>query len=321
MDELRRLKYFVACGEELHFTRAAARLGIAQPPLSQQIKLLESEIGARLFDRTTRGVELTSAGASLLQEARAVIASAERAVINAQRIGRGEAGEIRVGFTGSIALNPIVPAVIASFRAAYPLVGVKLQEDTTTSSLRSLRDGRLDIALIRPSQVETEALFSQKLLDEQMLVAVPASHDLAQRTSVKISELSLEPFVLYPRTNGQALYDLVVATCQANGFSPNIVQEAPQMVSTVSLVAAGIGVAMVTETMRQLHNKGVVYLPIEGTEAPVASINMVRRERPVSTTILNFQKVVREILKKGPDGKNTSSADSVPFIYSASVIS
>lgn len=298
MDELRRLRYFVACGEELHFTRAAKRLGIAQPPLSQQIKLLEGEIGTKLFERTTRGVELTSAGTSLLHEARAVIVAAERAFVNAQRIGRGEAGEIRVGFTSSVALNPFVPNVIANYRAAYPLVDVKLQEETTSASLRALRDGRLDIALIRPAHIETETLFSQKLIDEQMLVAVPSSHPLAQKTTVRVKELAHEPFVLYPRANGQALYDLVVGTCQASGFSPNIVQEAPQMVSTVSLVAAGIGVAMVTETMRQLHSKGVVYLRIADKEAPMASINMVRRERPVSASIINFQQVVRENMKK-----------------------
>jgi DNA-binding transcriptional LysR family regulator len=296
MNDLRRLRYFVACAEELHFSRAAQRLGIAQPPLSQQIKSLEAEIGTKLFNRTTRGVELTKAGVSLFEDARLVIAAAERAVVKAQRIGRGEAGSIRVGFTGSIALNPIAPAAVAAFRVQYPLVEVRLDENTTRASLAALRDGRLDIALIRPAAGETEGLCCEKLLEERMLVAVPASHHFAARASIRLEELAQEPFVLYPRGNGQALYDAVIGACQASGFSPRIVQEAPQMVSTISLVAAGIGMTLVPESMQQLHSNGVVYLPVKGT-APVASIHVVHIERPVPAGVANFRAVLLKVLK------------------------
>ncbi|MGR9263717.1 LysR family transcriptional regulator [Rhizobium leguminosarum] len=295
MDEFKRFRYFVACAEELHFTRAAEKLGIAQPPLSQQIKLLEREIGTRLFNRTTRGVELTRAGESLLTDARAILAASKRAIVTAQQIGRGEAGSIRVGFTGSVALNPLLSRVIAGFRKAYPLVDIQLAESTTRASLEALRNGQLDFGFIRPSEVELDDMFGQCIHKERMYAAVPVGHPLATSEAIRLNELSRESFVLYPRANGQALYDAVIGACQASGFSPRIVQEAPQMTSTVSLVAAGVGVTLVTESMQQLHNSGVRYLDLAGI-APVAETYLVRRVRPVSSIMANFQTVVASVL-------------------------
>ncbi|MGR8925349.1 LysR family transcriptional regulator [Rhizobium leguminosarum] len=307
MDELRRFRYFVACAEELHFTRAAARLGIAQPPLSQQIKQLEQEIGTKLFTRTTRGVELTQAGESLLPDARAVLGAARRAIVTAQQVGRGEAGSIRVGFTASVALNPLVPKVIARFREQYPRVDVQLSESTTRSSLAALRDGRLDFAFIRPASQELEGLHVRKILNERMLAALPMSHRLSGETTIGLADLAQDSFVLYPRANGQALYDAVIGACQKEGFSPRIVQEAPQMTSTVSLVAAGVGVTLVTESMRQLHSEGVVYLEVKGI-APIAEMHVVRRERPVSAVISNFERAVAIALNPNAPVELTSTS-------------
>lgn len=310
MNDLRKLRYFVACAEELHFTRAAKRLGIAQPPLSQQIKLLEQELGTRLFERSTRGMELTLAGASLLEDARQVISATERAYVNAQRIGRGEAGSVRLGFTGSIALNSIVPRCVATFRGLYPLVDISLVENTTKSSLRALNDGVIDVALIRPAADECDGLHATHLIDEQMFVAVSALHPLATKELLSLSVLRAEPFVLYPRNNGRALYDVVVGACQQHGFVPEIVQEAPQMVSTVSLVAAGIGVTLVPESMRQLHASGVKYIPIEAP-SPIASIHLVRRERPVPIVLANFCKEIIRIVKSDTgDRLHRSTSDT-----------
>lgn len=295
MIDLRRLRYFVVCAEELHFTRAAKRIGIAQPPLSQQIKHLEFELGTKLFERTTRGMELTSAGLSLLGDARNVIAAAEQAYSNAQRIGRGEGGSLRLGFTGSVALNSIVPNAVAAFRKSFPAVDIKLYENTTSMCLRSIREGNLDLALIRPAPYECEALYSRAIVNERMFLAVPTSHVLAEQVSVDVARLKDEDFVLYPRTNGPALYDLVVGSCEQQGFSPKIVQEAPQMVSTVSLVAAGIGVTFVPESMKQLHASGVRYIPLRAPEL-VASIHLVRRERPVPSVIVNFTKTIKGLI-------------------------
>ncbi|KAB1082195.1 LysR family transcriptional regulator [Neorhizobium galegae] len=295
MVEFKRFRYFLICAEELHFTRAAEKLGIAQPPLSQQIKLLEREIGTKLFNRTTRGVELTRAGESLLSDVRAILAASKRAIVTAQQIGRGEAGSIRVGFTGSVALNPLLSRVFAGFRQAYPLVDVQLAESTTRASLEALRNGQLDFGFIRPSEVELDDMFGQCIHKERMYAAVPIEHPLASSEAIQLSDLSREAFVLYPRANGQALYDAVIGACQRSGFSPRIVQEAPQMTSTVSLVAAGVGVTLVTESMRQLHNSRVRYLGLVGV-APVAETYLVRRVRPVSPIMMSFQTVVASIL-------------------------
>ncbi|NPD16111.1 LysR family transcriptional regulator [Xinfangfangia sp. D13-10-4-6] len=292
--DLRRFRYFVVCAEELHFTRAARRIGIAQPPLSQQIQLLEKEVGTRLFHRLTRGVELTPAGEAFLTDARNVLDMAERAMTSARQIGRGERGSIKIGFTSSASFNPFVPGTISRFRAENPDVEVVLDENTTRVSLQNLRNGKLDIAFLRPAPGEVHDLRVQHLFHEEMRIALPASHPLANETRLKLSMLATDPFVLYPRTNGQALYDAIVAGCQNAGFSPRIVQEAPQMASTVSLVAAGVGVTLVPESMCQLQSSGVVYREIVGAK-PTAALSLVQRERPPSVLTGKFSDLCRKL--------------------------
>ncbi len=288
--ELRHLRYALAIAEELHFTRAAAKLGIGQPPLSQQIKALEKELGVQLFHRMTRGVELTEAGEAFMPLAQASVAAAEQAAAAAQRAAKGEIGEFAIGFTSSASYNPIVPRIIGRFRELYPELSIRLIEQDTTRLLRAMADGALDIAFLRPALGETDGLVVKRLPDEELLVALPPKHRLAgpETKRVNLVDLAGDPFILYPRSNGRLLYDSMIAACRNAGFSPRISQEAPQMASTVNLVAAGVGVALVPASMNQLHAHGVVYKRIKGDGPKAQLVVAHRRAGPLSPTVRNF---------------------------------
>jgi DNA-binding transcriptional LysR family regulator len=295
--EIRHLRYFVTTAEELHFTRAAKRLGIAQPPLSQQIQQLEREVGTQLFHRLSRGVELTEAGKSFWQDARAILDQIDRA----QAVARGERGSIRIGFTSSASFNPFVPAVISEYRQKHRNVELSLGENTTSVLLEQLREGRLDFAFLRPAMGETGAMRTRLLFEEDMCVALPAPHPLVASPKIRLVALANEPFIMYPRANGRALYDTIIAGCRNAGFSPNIGQEAPQMASTVNLVAAGIGVAIVPASMRQLQSQGVTYRQIDG--APIkAALSLTYRDDPLSAAMTEFlSTVVRAVTRRERD--------------------
>ena len=286
--ELRHLRYFLAVADEGHVTRAARKLGIAQPPLTQQIHQLEEQIGVSLFVRGPRGVSLSAEGRAFLPHAQAALREAERATVAAQRVSRGEAGTLRVGFTSAASLNPLVPATINNFRTAYPGVELLLTVDATAPLLAQLSNDTLDLAFVRPTAAERESLQCVDLPDERLWIAVPATHPLASRKRLRLAELRAEAFVLYPRSNGSVLYDTIIATCQGAGFSPKIVQEAPQLASMVGLVAAGIGVTLVPESVCQLRPEGVRYVRILG-QAPVATLSLVsQRGGLFSPSINNF---------------------------------
>lgn len=289
--EIRHLRYFVTTAEELHFTRAAKRLGIAQPPLSQQIQQLEREVGTQLFHRLSRGVELTEAGKSFWQDARAILDQIDRAKAAAQAVARGERGSIRIGFTSSASFNPFVPAVISEYRQKHRNVELSLGENTTSVLLEQLREGRLDFAFLRPAMGETGSMRTRLLFEEDMCVALPAPHPLVSSPKIRLVALADESFIMYPRANGRALYDTIIAGCRNAGFSPNIGQEAPQMASTVNLVAAGIGVAIVPASMCQLQTQGVTYRPIDG--APIkAALSLTYRDDPLSAAMMEFLSTV-----------------------------
>ncbi|WEK39133.1 MAG: LysR family transcriptional regulator [Candidatus Brevundimonas colombiensis] len=273
--DLRHLRYVIAAAEELHFTRAAHRLDIAQPALSQQIRRLEDEIGARLFHRLTRGVELTEAGRAFLPFARASLQAADQAMIVARRAARGELGRIAIGFTSSASFNPLVTAVIGRFRDAYPDLELDLHEQATSRLIESLRAGDLHLAFLRAADDELVGLRRTPLPDEPLWAALPVRHRLAGQGRISLADLAGDPFILYPRANGRLLYDAIIAACGRSGFSPRIAQEAPQMASTVNLVAAGVGVALVPASMRQIKAPGVAYTQLSGTP-PVAALSLVQ---------------------------------------------
>lgn len=300
MIELRHLRYFIAVAEEGHITRAALRLGIQQPPLSQQIKALEAEVGATLLVRLPRGVELTEAGRVFLGEARAVLDHVGHAIEAAQRTARGEQGKLAVGFTGSAAFHPLIPAVVRAFREQSPHVDLLLEESRTGDLIEALQHDQLDLAFIRVPVGDTTGLALEKLLDERMLLALPVNHPLlrgGKRKRIALAELAEETFILYRRPSGPGLYDAIIAACKAAGFSPHIGQEAPRMVSTLSFVAAGLGVSIVPETMRRLNTEGIAYLPLADAVGPVAPLLLAWREAHVSGAMQNLIAQVRRMAR------------------------
>ncbi|MBY5625908.1 LysR family transcriptional regulator [Rhizobium leguminosarum] len=265
--ELRHLRYFLAVAEEGNFTRAAGKLGIGQPPLSQQIRDLEREVGAALFHRVPHGAELTAAGAAFLGEAKASLAAAEKAKLAAQSANRGEAGRLSLGFTASSAFNPVVSTTIRRFRARWPEVQLSLTEMNTLALMQKLERGELDATFMRPSLDDPAGIRLRRLPDEPMVIALPASHPLARRSELPLAALADEPFILFPRLVGLSLYDDVVLACRKAGFELTVAQEAPQISSVVNLVAADLGVSIVPASISQIKLEGVAYRPIEGPPA------------------------------------------------------
>jgi DNA-binding transcriptional LysR family regulator len=262
--ELRHIRYFLAVADERNFTRAAAKLGIGQPPLSQQIRDLENEIGAMLFHRVPHGAELTEAGIAFLPEASAALASAEKAKLAAQRATRGETGRLALGFTASSAFNTAVSGTIRRFRGQWPEVGLSLTEMNSNWLMEKLMREEIDVAFIRPGLEDPKNVRLKRLADEPMLIALPAHHPLARHSKVPLSALAGEPFILFPRTVGLSLYDDIVRGCRDAGFELVVTQEAPQIPSVVNLVAADLGVSIVPASIAHLVLDGVAYRPIEG---------------------------------------------------------
>jgi DNA-binding transcriptional LysR family regulator len=292
--ELRHLRYFVAIAEELNFTRAAARLYIGQPPLSKQIRDLEAELSVKLFDRTRRKISLTDPGRALLREARIILELVEHSRSSVQQIMRGEQGTLRVGFNSSASFNQFVPSVIGLYRESYPDVRLVLRESSSTMLIGELREGTLDVAFLRANPDEAEGLRIQHLFDEKMLIALPRAHKLSTKKILPLKALAFEPFVLYPRGNGSAIFDAIITACRDAGFSPRLAQEAPQISSTVNLVAAGIGVAIVPESMGHLQAEGVIYRPITGP-SPVATMSLACRGGTVSAVVEKFMRLVEKV--------------------------
>lgn len=297
--ELRHLRYFVAVAEELHFTRAAERLGIRQPPLSIQIHQLEEEIGTRLFHRLTRGVELTEAGKLLLEEARHILDHVERAKLAVQRRAKGETGRMRVGFAGATYFHPRIPALIRAYRDRYPEVILAPEQSNTPQLVAGLDAGQIDVAFVRPPIHDGEGLAVDRLVDETMLVVLPASHALAGAGAVSLTALAAETFILFPRAIGAGLYDSVMSAFLRAGFSPRLGQEAPQITSIVPMVAAGFGVSVVPFSTSQIRAEGVVYLPISG-HAPHATISLAYRRDDRSPNVRNFVALTRGAVPPDP---------------------
>lgn len=288
--ELRHLRYFTMLAEELHFGRAAARLGIAQPALSQQIRQLENELGVVLLERSKRRVRLTGAGEAFLEKARGALSQAEDAIAVARQVGRGEIGRLSVGFVTS-ALYGLFPDVIRSFRQRFPKVHLTLQELPVVEQPRALRSGRIQVSFLRPP-LESEGLTVRTISMEPWLAALPAAHRYSRRSTIPLRWLAKDPFILFPRDLAASLYDQIISMCQRAGFSPNIVLEA-QMHTIVSLVAAGIGAAVVPASLQNLRRHGVVYKPLQGT-TPKVELAVAWRENDPSSVLQSFLAVLWE---------------------------
>jgi DNA-binding transcriptional LysR family regulator len=297
--ELRHFRYFIAVAEEGHITRAAERLGMQQPPLSQQIRAMEQELGVQLFRRKPRGVELTDAGRALLADARAILAHIDHAFASTRRTARGEQGRIAVGFTSSAPFHPFVPRVIRAFREAFPLVSLTLEESGTMELIGDLREERVDVAFVRTPVADPAGLVVDRLLEEAMVVAVPSQHALARAgrgegAGVNLKRLAGETFIVYRRHTGPGLYDAIIAACHAAGFSPVVGQEAPRIVATLNLVAAGLGLSIVPASLERMHMDGVIYRRLTGPTQPTAPLHLATRRGDTSAAVRQFLALVRQ---------------------------
>jgi DNA-binding transcriptional LysR family regulator len=276
--DLRHLRYFVAVAEELHFTRAAERLHIGQPPLSQQIQALEAELGVALLERSKRRVALTEAGKRFLVSARRVLAEAEQAAEDAQRAARGELGELRIGFSSSVPFTALLPRLLRDYRRAFPQVTLTLREMFAVDQMEALRADALDIGLVRHSGLEQPAdLVFHEIRQDPLRVAINASHPLAGRDLLSLSDLRDEGFIAYPRGTGSGFMLQLHRLCLAAGFTPRVVQEAREITTQIGLAAAGLGVAVLPAPFECIKIEGIRYLPLADEGAYLALAAATRR--------------------------------------------
>lgn len=297
--ELRHLRYFVAVAEEGHVTRAAKRLGMQQPPLSQQIHALERELGAQLFTRKPRGVELTEAGRALLVDARAILAHVDHALAATRRTARGEQGKLAIGFTSSTPFHPLVPRVVRAFREAHPRVALSMEEGGSPELVEGLRNDRLDAVFVRTDVGNTEGLAIETLLREAMVVALPRSHPLARGgAALALKSLARETFIVYRRGSGPGLYEAILSACRAAGFNARVGQEAPRVVSTLNFVAAGLGVSVVPASLARMRLDGVVFRRIRSAAPPIAALYLASRSGDSSAGLARFLELAKQTAKK-----------------------
>lgn len=277
--ELRHLRYFIAVAEELHFGRAAQNLGISQPPLSQQIQALEQELGARLFERTNRRVELSEAGRLFLEEARLVLAQVDKAADVARRAQLGELGEMKIGFTSSAPFNTSIPKAIYAFRQRFAAVHLNLKEMSSQAVADALLDESIEVGLMRPLALP-DSLVATELFREPLVAVINAAHPLAEGSEqgVHMAALANEPFVFFPRSYGSGLYAQLLSLARQAGFSPHFAQEASEAMTIIGLVSAGLGVSVLPASFQRMRIDGVVYRKLLDDGADTAVWLVQRRE-------------------------------------------
>jgi DNA-binding transcriptional LysR family regulator len=269
--ELRHLKYFVTVADELHFGRAAERLGISQPPLSQQIHALEQRLGAKLFERKGRGIVLSGAGSALLPRARAILTQTERAAESVARSQRGELGELHLGLMSSGPFTVVVPRVLARFRERLPDVRLLIHEMPTSQQIDALEQGLIDVGVIRPDALP-DGIKAIELFKDPLTVVMHASNPLAAKSGpIDIRELAREDFIFFQRHLGVRLYDEVIALCTRAGFSPRILYEVRELPTIIGLISGGFGVAVLPGSVQRMMMQNVVYRPVADMEATTAA--------------------------------------------------
>jgi DNA-binding transcriptional LysR family regulator len=298
--ELRHLRYFVAVAEELHFGRAALRLHLAQPPLSQQIRKLEEILGYPLLERTSRSVRLTTAGQVFLERAQRTLRNVRRDIEETRSIGRGEVGSLHIGFVGSAMLTKL-PAIFREYRAAYPGVRLHLHESFTAKVIEGLQNGTLDAGLLRdgdPADLSndlandlTGGFVSTTIYSEPFVVVLPARHPRARQKSISPAALRNEPFVYYPRSAGIHAFEKPLALCEEHGFRPQIVQEASNWLTILRLIGAGLGVTIAPACVRLIASPEVVCLPIQGAKA-VSNIELACFAGETRPIVRHFAQIV-----------------------------
>jgi DNA-binding transcriptional LysR family regulator len=285
--ELRHLRYFVAVAEELHFTRAALRLNMAQPPLSQQIRALEQELGVQLFVRTRRSVALTDAGHALLERSREMLATAQALPLQLQRVARGEVGLLRIGFSSTLPLTKVLRDVVADHRRSHPDVALNLREMHSQLQFDSLRRGELDVGLVRYNERAPEGIRLRLLRRDPLRLVVPAGHRFARRKSVSIADCRDEAFIGFPGDAGTGTGPLLKRLAAQAGFEPRIAQEAREATTQIGLVAAGLGIAVLPAPLEAVRIEGVHYVPLAG-EGTMLVMSVATRSDEASERVLSF---------------------------------
>ena len=298
--DLKHLRYFLAVAEERHITRAAEKLGMQQPPLSQRIKEIERQLDVQLFRRKPRGVDLTDAGRVFLDHARTMLAHYERTLQSTRRAARGEQGELSVGVMPTCFFHPFVRSAIRDFGKNFAGVSVSLDECLRAEAFERIQNERMDVAFMRTVGRAAEGLVIYPLLTEPMILAVPAAHELAQRDkgkSLSLRQAAHATFIVYARQLGPIFFEATIAACLRAGFSPQIGQEAPLAVSALNLVSAGLGIALVPQCMQRMRLDGVVYRDLKG-EVPKALLSIAVRRNDPSNVVRNFLTMVRRKAKE-----------------------
>ena len=287
--DIHRLKAFVAVVEESNISRAAVRLNMQQPPLTRLIKSLEVELNTQLLNRLPRGVEVTDAGKVLYQEAVTILAHAQSIPQRVQNIAQGLEGQVNIGFTNSAGLHPFLPQLLRRFRESFSNVSIHLEEEGSSALIDSVLNDKNEVVFLRKPAPIGLGLISQHVLDEPLIVALPNNHPLAE-PQYEIQLLDLEPydFVLYRRLAGQDLFDNILASCYQAGFSPNIVQEAPRLTSSLNLIAAGIGLSIVPESIREFWNNQIVYKSLQSETPCIAPIYAIYKKNSRNVRLRNL---------------------------------
>jgi DNA-binding transcriptional LysR family regulator len=304
--ELRHLRYFVAVAEELHFGRAALRLHLAQPPLSQQIRKLEGMLGYPLFTRTSRSVSLTQAGEAFLERARRTLRNMQRDIDETRSVGRGEVGSLHLGFVGSGMLTTL-PGIFRAYREAYPLVRLHLHESFTARVMEGLVNGTLDAGILRDGD-PADGIAITTIFSEPFVAVLPATHRCARQRSISPAVLRDEPFVYYPRSAGERAFEKPLAIFEEHGFRPQIVQEASHWLTILRLVGAGLGVSIAPACVRLLNSPDVVCLPLRGSKA-VSNIELACHTGKSRPTVERFARIAtREIASRKVATKPVTSS-------------
>jgi DNA-binding transcriptional LysR family regulator len=290
--DLRHLRYFAAVAEELHFGRAAVRLHIAQPPLSQQIRQLEQNLGHRLFVRTSRSVALTAAGKEMLERARRTLTRMEEDLAAVRRVGRGEVGALTIAFTGSAILSDPLPEAIRAYRRRYPEVDLRLRELGTMLQIDALRDGTIDLAFLRDPG-SFDGLVIEELMREPYVAVLPSRHPLAKMRVVTPGKLREEPFIFHRRGIGPLAFDRTMAVCERAGFRPEIVQEAPQWPTVIRLVESGLGVSIAPKCVSKLETMGVAFRPIH-SRGSFTEVSLGHRNEALNPTAAEFVRMAKQ---------------------------
>lgn len=292
--EFRQIHYFLMIAEELSFSQAARRLNMAQPPLTRQIRQLEQELGVQLFKRNSRQVELTEVGNVFVEEARCILEQVEQSIEITQRASRGEIGRLVIAFEGSSAYD-VIPASLKTYRERFPDVELVVLGMTTEQQIEALHNNLIQVGfVVPPLQHQTEDLVVEAVLEKPLVLALPEAHPLAAQSKVKVRSLANEAFILGQRNSGCGWYDQVIAICHRAGFSPNVVQEVNEMQVLLGLVAAGLGIAILSGAARQFQRLGVVYRELQPASSEVA-LAITWREANQSPILQAFLIIVREV--------------------------